>query len=389
MAGDWIKFEVATSDKSEVWEIATALNIDPDAVVGKLLRVWAWFDTHTEDGVAPQQTKSMLDRMTGVAGFCDAVIQSGWLQIDAGLLVLPGFEKHNGKTAKLRMNTARRVANHKARKESAEGNAAANGAVTETSHERACIPRPIRRAVYERDSHACVYCQRKDGEYAPGETERDGILSVDHVIPVTRGGANTLENLVTCCTSCNNYKSDRTPEEAGLEWPVDAAGKRYGIVSASVSDALPKEDKREDIKNKKNKGLDFSAWLSTPSEQVLTDWFANRKAKKAPVNQTVINQFATQINLAHAAGRTADECLALCVVKGWQGFKFQWLLNEEASNANQIHATRVRPAGSAPGQGDKAERAARLAFGDDAGAPDVLDGDFYRVDEDAPADGLH
>lgn len=41
MAGDWIKFEIGTSDKPEVRAIAHDLNIDLDAVIGKLLRVWS------------------------------------------------------------------------------------------------------------------------------------------------------------------------------------------------------------------------------------------------------------------------------------------------------------------------------------------------------------
>ncbi len=40
MAGDWIKVQHVTPDKPEVWQIADRLDIDPDAVVGKLIRVW-------------------------------------------------------------------------------------------------------------------------------------------------------------------------------------------------------------------------------------------------------------------------------------------------------------------------------------------------------------
>ena len=53
MAGDWIKFELTTMDKPEVCQIADVAGIDPDAVVGKLMRVWGWFDQQTEDGNAP------------------------------------------------------------------------------------------------------------------------------------------------------------------------------------------------------------------------------------------------------------------------------------------------------------------------------------------------
>ena len=121
MAGDWIKFEVATSDKPEVWAIAGTLGIDPDAVVGKLLRVWAWFDQHTTEGNAPSVTSALLDRCVGVTGFCKAVTQAGWMIDDGVTLSLPNFDTHNGETAKKRCQTAKRVAKHK--KSNAQGNA--------------------------------------------------------------------------------------------------------------------------------------------------------------------------------------------------------------------------------------------------------------------------
>jgi chorismate mutase len=124
MAGDWIKFELATPDKPEVWAIAAALEIDPDAVVGKLLRVWGWFDQQTEDGNAPSVSKMLLDRLVGVTGFCKAVIEADWMQDDGSTLSLPHFDRHNGKTAKNRATTAKRVASfkNKAAKSNAEGN---------------------------------------------------------------------------------------------------------------------------------------------------------------------------------------------------------------------------------------------------------------------------
>lgn len=126
MAGYWIKFETSTSDKPEVWFIADRLGIDPDAVVGKLLRIWAWFDDHTEKGNAPSVTKALLDRRVGVTGFCDAMIEAGWMLEEDGFVLLPHFDRHNGKTAKSRVLTAKRVASHK--KSNADGNAKGNAA---------------------------------------------------------------------------------------------------------------------------------------------------------------------------------------------------------------------------------------------------------------------
>lgn len=59
-------------------------------------------------------------------------------------------------------------------------------------------------AVLERDHHRCAYCGRT------------GATTIDHVYPRSRGGGNSWSNLVACCASCNNIKSDRTPEEARM-----------------------------------------------------------------------------------------------------------------------------------------------------------------------------
>ena len=64
--------------------------------------------------------------------------------------------------------------------------------------------RPSRKSIHVRDGHKCAYC---------GSTRH---LTIDHIIPTSRGGLNTWDNLVCCCYSCNIKKSNRTPEEAGM-----------------------------------------------------------------------------------------------------------------------------------------------------------------------------
>lgn len=113
MAGDWLKFEKATPDKPEVFAIAASLGIDPDAVVGKLMRVWSWFDTHTVDGNAEGVTPALLDRIAGVPGFVTAMSEAEWIDVHDGGVCLPNFDRHTGKTAKKRALTAKRVANHR------------------------------------------------------------------------------------------------------------------------------------------------------------------------------------------------------------------------------------------------------------------------------------
>lgn len=141
MAGDWIKVELGTPDKPEVWAIAASLNIDPDAVFGKMIRVWGWFDQHTEEGNAPSVTKMLLDRTVGVTGFCDAVCEAGWMKDEGGLISLPNFDRHNGKTAKTRALTAKRVAQHKV-KTNANGNGDSVSEVTQDT-----LPREEKRRI--------------------------------------------------------------------------------------------------------------------------------------------------------------------------------------------------------------------------------------------------
>lgn len=74
-----------------------------------------------------------------------------------------------------------------------------------TSNERIWrIPPVNRREVLRRDRHTCQYC---------GSSKR---LTLDHVMPLSRGGQHTWNNVVTACEKCNQRKSDRTPSEAGM-----------------------------------------------------------------------------------------------------------------------------------------------------------------------------
>ncbi len=64
-----------------------------------------------------------------------------------------------------------------------------------------------RRNIFARDDNRCQYCGKK---FSTVE------LSLDHVIPRSRGGRTSWDNVVCCCTRCNAKKGGRLPEEAGL-----------------------------------------------------------------------------------------------------------------------------------------------------------------------------
>ena len=72
---------------------------------------------------------------------------------------------------------------------------------------RRVVVRLTRRNLMLRDGHQCQYCARRPAV-------RD--LNIDHVMPRSRGGPDTWENLVTACRACNVRKGRKTPEEAGM-----------------------------------------------------------------------------------------------------------------------------------------------------------------------------
>lgn len=75
-----------------------------------------------------------------------------------------------------------------------------------------------RRTILARDHYTCQYCGAQ-----PGKSR----LTVDHVVPRSRGGATKWENVVAACEACNRRKGDHTPEEAGLQLLSRPARPRY------------------------------------------------------------------------------------------------------------------------------------------------------------------
>ncbi|MDE0529477.1 MAG: HNH endonuclease [Truepera sp.] len=90
------------------------------------------------------------------------------------------------------------------------------------------VRRPIRQRVafnrknvLRRDSHTCQYCGARSND-----------LTLDHIIPRSRGGATAWTNVVACCQRCNARKRDRTPEEANMALRWRPAAPRFLFTSA-------------------------------------------------------------------------------------------------------------------------------------------------------------
>jgi 5-methylcytosine-specific restriction endonuclease McrA len=79
-----------------------------------------------------------------------------------------------------------------------------------------------RRAVFGRDGHRCQYC---------GDTAE----SIDHVVPRSKGGDHSWENVVACCRNCNIRKGDRSLRETGFRLTKKPAPpRRYAWIYASA-----------------------------------------------------------------------------------------------------------------------------------------------------------
>ena len=79
-----------------------------------------------------------------------------------------------------------------------------------------------RRAVFARDSWTCQYCGSRSN------------LTVDHVIPRSKGGLSSWENIVASCAPCNRRKADRTPVQSGMH-PVRAPRQPRAEIFIRVS----------------------------------------------------------------------------------------------------------------------------------------------------------
>ena len=85
-------------------------------------------------------------------------------------------------------------------------------------------PTWTRRGLLARDGYRCAYCGKKC-------TPREA--TIDHVMPVSRGGRSSWGNTVTACFRCNQRKADRTPHEAGMKLLIEPKLPRGTVLRVS------------------------------------------------------------------------------------------------------------------------------------------------------------
>ncbi len=121
-------------------------------------------------------------------------------------------------------------------------------------------------------------------------------------------------------------EDDKPPTEAN-----SVGGETQCNAPVTQGDAPEKirldTDKSKREKKPRAKALDFSGWPEMPSDQVLSDYRKVRQAKKAPLTQTVVNTMGKELQVLERSRVSVDQALTIACVRGWQGFKADWVLN--------------------------------------------------------------
>lgn len=176
MAGDWIKMRGNLWDDPRVSRLCDITDQGEAAIIGGLYWLWSTADQHTVDGVMPGLTLRQIDRKTGVPGLAKALCEIGWIEVEAGQVTsVHRLDRQGLDLFKVGVSCLRPPSRE--------------WAVTRTS-------------IFKRDNYTCRYCG-----------ERGKKLECDHVIPVSRGGLHTANNLVTACFTCNRSKSSKLISE--------------------------------------------------------------------------------------------------------------------------------------------------------------------------------
>lgn len=96
-----------------------------------------------------------------------------------------------------------------------------------------------RKGVLQRDNYTCIYCGAKAGQKRHGRVLHRQEMTLDHILPKSRGGRNTWTNTACACLGCNGRKNNRTPHEAGMTllWEPKTPRVDYLVAYGRVPEA--------------------------------------------------------------------------------------------------------------------------------------------------------
>lgn len=96
-----------------------------------------------------------------------------------------------------------------------------------------------RRAVLTRDNYVCIYCSRKPGDMVQGKPLNKSDMTIDHILPRSRGGKDVWTNTACACYVCNRKKGNRLPGEAGMKllWEPRRPRTNYLVLEVGTGPA--------------------------------------------------------------------------------------------------------------------------------------------------------
>lgn len=100
-----------------------------------------------------------------------------------------------------------------------------------------------RKGVLLRDSYTCIYCGVSPGDYFKGKLIAKTDMTVDHIMPRSRGGKDLWSNTACACSACNHRKGDRLANEAGmkLRWEPRTPRTSYLVIAIGSGPAAWKQ----------------------------------------------------------------------------------------------------------------------------------------------------
>ena len=210
---------------------------------------------------------------------------------------------------------------------------------------RQAIKETSKRMVLERDGHHCVYCSK-------GVSNFD--LTFDHLIPIVRGGKDSVHNLVVCCRNCNNRKATLTLQEFAKIQPIPES--LLNTLLSRVASTLQEEDKEEDQDKEQDEEELWYEFIKSKYAKIGVDVESERVKAEAwlSIPRNRHRRFSHQffINWLNKADRNVP-------AGGNNGSRSEWLRAAEAV-ANMVWDAK----GTGPNAVKKAMQAARDKFRD-------------------------
>ena len=183
------------------------------------------------------------------------------------------------------------------------------------------VPRRFRRQVtntflFARDEYTCQYCGRHRGELKGRQ-----FLTRDHILPLSRGGDNSWQNLVSSCSPCNNRKGDRLPVEAGMRLLTEPREPNYVRLVWTVRRVTPTQARYIKIRSRgvvdalRNRGVVDADLLVNPGVGAFVELAgATDRARLRvflpqddPATVLVVDHLVCETGHLHALGEEAGQ----------------------------------------------------------------------------------